>query len=209
MIGGAQGDLARAVAGGQGTVVPVEDNHDLSLHWTTHHHHHHRELPAAPYQAPTGHHWAPQAPAQQAAGWNLNPNAPPFAPKLTEEDDTLEDAELEDFPLLINDDGSQCLIEDFRLPRKMASSPSDDGTVTQPCAFCGKEATLECSNCVNLQRRGINIPPTFFCSVEHQQKVWKQHHEQVHLKYAAKKLQNGQNGGALNPTLDPRDLSSS
>eukprot|EP00667_Euglena_gracilis_P015972 EG_transcript_16658 len=157
----------------------------------------HPHDPMAHYPALHSHPWMPPSPASQSgSSWNLNPNALPFAPRgASGSEDELEEPDNDLFPVLINDDGSQCLIEDFHNPRKMAKA-GEDGQATQPCAFCGKEATLECSNCVNLQRRGYYVPPTFFCCVEHQQKVWKQHHEEVHLKYAARKLQNGGGGGA-------------
>jgi len=136
----------------------------------------------------------------------LNPNAAPFAPKGPEGDPSPAAVEVEpEVPILINDDGTRCIIDDPTAPPTRMGGPNGSG-INQPCLYCGEEATLECSNCVNLRRKGFPVAPTFFCCPEHQQKVWKKHHEEVHQKFAAKKLQNGTapSGGAAQEAVGHR-----
>jgi len=41
--------------------------------------------------------------------------------------------------------------------------------ISRPCCYCGEESGLECNLCAKI---GL---ATYFCSVQHQSLMWKQH----------------------------------
>jgi hypothetical protein len=45
--------------------------------------------------------------------------------------------------------------------------------VVRPCSYCGDESSMECTFCARM-----GLPATFFCTAEHQTKMWKQHVKQ-------------------------------
>ncbi|PRP85915.1 hypothetical protein PROFUN_06037 [Planoprotostelium fungivorum] len=66
---------------------------------------------------------------------------------------------------LLNGEGSE--------PIEQVRSHSGGSLAERPCLYCGEESWMECTFCARSNR-----PPAFFCSAEHQSKMWRQHSAQ-------------------------------